>query len=1047
MLLRTVSQTSFASIQYHADKALLDALVSFLPTFVDLLAPETRGTGSSPETPTATHLMVQMADCTLLITNEIVMASRQPSKTNNKDDASPNSAGSQEEWRRCLWQHRPLIIHLVQTLKVWKERENNGIMSLALGHIRRYLISLGSACNERAIPRSISNNTGLTEMQENHAMDKLEYMWGCWCTMLMQDCPTLTSAKDYVNEIANQFSFILIHNNFEFGMATLVRLCLVLGRLDRDNMFRLVDRLDRMDLDVRGPLLSVLKLSSTSPAHEASQLMAATIFRRLTFALLDHVTTSDDSADVEDVIDEIIPQLLDVLRHHSECCPSAITGLFTDLIMCDTSFTPLIEHLWKNSHSPDGKDKVYSAVLRNLYQTAAFVNKGYSCTKQILAKQLIENMSDETMFETYHGAALFKALDPHFIIPLIWRRPKAEGKSKSEHDLDILLTTIKSHEKPVDIVTVSLDLLRESSWVTARETQNSEKLPILQDPSQIVISSQKAKQPSAYDEGVIESTLSVLITWLTHLEDKQMWTQLLTETLQRTFAFPEDTVFIKLLAEMSSKGLFDPPERLKHVLRACITCMASQKNLSEEHLQAESGEVVKALLFQRLSPLLVLRLLPFEPFSRIDSLGESNEGVDQDLELELLPALRDNLIHRMDGQENQLEYPQVRQLAAEIFARWDVEQVLREGLVSLRKAVENKNIISAKLALYCLCHFFSIHGSKYSQFVAEQQKQQETDIVSHHGPGKSGPDSKTFSRVHSRAKIALRGMVPVLSSFLLSILAWPLGNASDSTISKEVEAEIEKLQRGCIDCLSAILVTFFEHFLDDFDQVDSKKESSPYRWSGLLSCILFYIDPKNSHPDLAFPDFPDFYFVSQVHRPASSPSLRIDPLIPGMVDPNQDTRLTVHAGFCICLANVVLSSINRLDLNQVLALMDTFLPYLCATARTHPESALRAAAVQILFTMSFRLSGAIEPYSKDLVTTTLQALQTSSPQLVLAGLKLLGALLAHVPDMVVRHSTDFGDIAQALIVLSQKGATTEIKSLASQLGEAVNLPNILRGNI
>lgn len=236
---------------------------------------------------------------------------------------------------------------------------------------------------------------------------------------------------------------------------------------------------------------------------------------------------------------------------------------------------------------------------------------------------------------------------------------------------------------------------------------------------------------------------------------------------------PEDTARVQLATRIAPR--LGQSDCLPSVLSMILRVLEEQGPLCEDALDRDAtGDLTKVLLFQRLSPLLLLRMLPTGCFN--DTAVESQ-----------LEPLRKILLSRIS---RILEFDDVRRVSAELFSRGSVDIVLRPILTLLSSEIESlcradsgHDPQIAKGAIYALCCAVAL----------QSQRDQSAD--------------------------ALSSFVPEIVHCCLQVFALKPPTSRQNTPDGD---GLIKLQRGCIDLLgllSALEAGPVEH--------TEEKQSSP----------------------------------------------------------------------------------------------------------------------------------------------------------------------------------------------------------------------------
>jgi hypothetical protein len=204
--------------------------------------------------------------------------------------------------------------------------------------------------------------------------------------------------------------------------------------------------------------------------------------------------------------------------------------------------------------------------------------------------------------------------------------------------------------------------------------------------------------------------------WTSHLkeDEEEFWKRIssfdadelppdvLLLLVKTILAHPMDATLVRILSIMN-KLVSAQADVVLHLLEAV---MDQQEGLSQALLEdSESSEKVKALLFERLAPLLVMRVMSIEALSKCAS-----EKMVQML-LERMVFL--------------YEFPQVRRLASETMAKVDPNKAIAATtpvfLDGLSKPQDEAALVGLKSVLFTWCSLMFVHGNNVFGDQLEEQ--------------------------------------------------------------------------------------------------------------------------------------------------------------------------------------------------------------------------------------------------------------------------------------------------------------------------------------
>ncbi|KAI8562182.1 hypothetical protein RHMOL_Rhmol03G0014900 [Rhododendron molle] len=295
-------------------------------------------------------------------------------------------------------------------------------------------------------------------------------------------------------------------------------------------------------------------------------------------------------------------------------------------------------------------------------------------------------------------------------------------------------------------------------------------------------------------QGVNDSTLASpqYKSMSSHAEISQVeeWNLLVEPLIDKLFAEPSNAIIVKFLSYISEQ-LADATDVVFHR----ILLRTRQPDEWKSH-DSEIDNPVKLAhsLFDRLCPLLIVRLLPLRVFNNLNSSLMYGVLRDQGyFDINDPECVAGILLNRAF---NNLEFDDVRKLAAELSGRIHPQVLLPIIASQLEDAANAREILKIKACLFALCTSFVIRGR---------------DSIAH------------------PAMLEIRNTIE-------TILLWPSLDGD----------EVSKAQHGCIDCLALMICTELQD-PELFRDLTIKKSSlvrTP-SWSrdaamrnSVLSCVI-----------------------------------------------------------------------------------------------------------------------------------------------------------------------------------------------------------------
>jgi len=249
------------------------------------------------------------------------------------------------------------------------------------------------------------------------------------------------------------------------------------------------------------------------------------------------------------------------------------------------------------------------------------------------------------------------------------------------------------------------------------------------------------------EDQVVSVVLEHLVRWLQAC-DPNTWRQLVVIAVRSVLQHSRDAVPLQFLRLISPQS----EQNASSVLSIVEECLRTQPSLTLELIDSTSPEStfeLQQLLFDRLAPLLVLRVMPATCFSGCGS------------------ALASQLLERVHCLH---EFEEVRKLAAELCGSLDLADVLPVALRELRAilsySIDLNSITQFKGLLLACCHCISRHGMEPIKWATEV--------------GTVVFDALVFFQ-------------------------------NDDPRGSEVEIEQSKVMLGCIDCLALVAHAELQH--------------------------------------------------------------------------------------------------------------------------------------------------------------------------------------------------------------------------------------------
>ncbi|XP_006349558.1 uncharacterized protein [Solanum tuberosum] len=352
---------------------------------------------------------------------------------------------------------------------------------------------------------------------------------------------------------------------------------------------------------------------------------------------------------------------------------------------------------------------------------------------QRLSCHLLEFLQDEQMVISTQASSLIPLIDPSFTLPALVCLIYSPLERVHSLASGTLIALLKNYKHNPDVICLLLDCLSKPS-----------ENPDICDTADGV----EGKKTD------IDRVLKLLPEWSKMVED---WKVMIGPLIDKLFAEPSNAVIVRFLSSISEHLA----SATDFVFQRIISYSRRQKDSPDEgvypNYDAPEGQID---LFNRLCPLLVVRLLPLQVFNDLNSSALYDElptklaHDDECLRTQSTECVAGLLINRA---LSKFEFEDVRRLAAELCGRIHPKVLIPIMSYQLKNATSAKDLLKIKACLFSICTSLLVNG---------------TDAYAH-------PDMFWIRKA------------------IETILLWPSVDGDD----------ISKAQHGCIDCLALMLCT------------------------------------------------------------------------------------------------------------------------------------------------------------------------------------------------------------------------------------------------
>ncbi|KAF1332158.1 hypothetical protein FI667_g3786, partial [Globisporangium splendens] len=316
-------------------------------------------------------------------------------------------------------------------------------------------------------------------------------------------------------------------------------------------------------------------------------------------------------------------------------------------------------------------------------------------------------------------------------------------------------------------------------------TQNQQSLP----------SDTMSNAAQAFQESVLSLSSK---GWIKHVTSTSKRIQIMHVVLRKMFGSPRDPFLLRFLRELVAAGWIDN-DTFQSIVSILTQHMESQIRLTENLLEDQSAgaaAAVEALLFARLAPVLVLRVLPRSCFveqfdGKLHCEVEDLQHVQEIVQDSRGTASRNpgyDLFHLLVLQVlDPLEFKEVKMLAVEILAKFAPARVapfvfsqllafLREEAPLISATTFTESLYEPALKGMEIPGFCGITAAKLMMYYLNRVINEDLEVY------------------------ADPNLVPVVVSIILQILSIPcVGETTGAERSL-----LADLQMGCMDCIALL---------------------------------------------------------------------------------------------------------------------------------------------------------------------------------------------------------------------------------------------------
>ncbi|CAL5356438.1 unnamed protein product [Camellia sinensis] len=639
------------------------------------------------------------------------------------------------EMKLLLWDHLDELIILVQRLDAWS-RKSRSLHAYGLERVLKWLQGTkGHYAHLQTEAGSQMHKTGVLLLSS------------CWkhygMLMHLEDYKFYRHYKELVDQYLSGIQFYADNyteehaENKESGVETikffLNCLSLLLGHLDGKQF---ENAMSEDGLRISRVLISQLHCADVDVIDGAVCILKAVIFRSNSSLAGSSLTNTRE-------MDALLPLLLHLLDERDGTA-RAVVVLIAEYCSISTDNQCLKEVLQRLASGAVLQRRNAIDVISELFH----ISPDSVYCRQDIANHLLKLLGDEELVIRARATKLIPMMDPSLLLPALVRLVCSSDEVVHSSASNTFVAVLKYHNKKFEVLCMLLDCLSN----------------ICQNPDLPQALGDRGKEGSKLDA---DRVLKLIPQWSESVED---WNSLIEPLIDKMFAEPSNAIIVRFLSYIS-EHLADAVDVVFHRL---LLHTRQQNRWENQNYEVDNPLKLEHSLFDRLCPLLIIRLLPLRVFNDLNSSLIYGELCKQDtgyFDIHDAESVAGILLNRAF---NKFEFEDVRKLSAELCGRIHPQVLFPLIASQLEHAVDARDVLKIKACLFSIC----------------------TSLVAR------GRDS------------LLHPIVLKIRNTIETILLWP---SSDGD-------EVSKAQHGCIDCLALMICTELQT-LESFRDLTSKNTS------------------------------------------------------------------------------------------------------------------------------------------------------------------------------------------------------------------------------
>ncbi|XVE96000.1 hypothetical protein REPUB_Repub02eG0183900 [Reevesia pubescens] len=768
-LVRGLVEYESIMVQYLVNgiKEKYNALLKILcPSILHLSCILRKGSILQDKFELPSRLSVAAADCLLALTEGLMkrpdMRSNMPKSLNSSESNPPVSllASSIDEKKMkaahkssevlntsmeyLLWDYLQDLIYLVERLLAWS-RKSRPLHAKGLEKVLKWL-------QEIQVHYGGLQDVAGSQILKTRAL-LLSSCWKHYAMLLHLEDKKFT--KQYRELLDQYLSGIQYYtNNYDEGHANskdggmetrkffLNCLCLLLGRFDGKKFEGILSEYGKQISNV---LLSQLHCIDEDVIDGVAENTAIQIYLYWVVCIFKAVifkpnSSSKGSLTDTNQMDAVVPVLLHLLDER-DAAARAVVMLIAEY--CSISaYGHCLEEVLKRLASGNAiqRRNAFDVISELIQISSDSSHKAYHSTWQVITNHLLVCLEDEETAIREQTPNLLPLIDPSFVLPALVHLVCSSDEKIRPAASEAFIRVLKHHNKKPEVICMLLDSLSNLSHGLADAEAGTCK-----------------GEGSSLD---CDRVLRLIPEWSKTVQD---WNTLIGPLIDKMFAEPSNATIVRFLSCINEQL----GEAADIVLSRVVLQMKAQKAIDEGFFSgwemractSDDSMRMQHSLFERLCPLLIIRLLPLRIFNDLNSsfmYGQLHNPpvIHEYRDISIIDdkSVAAFLVNRAFSK---FEFEDVRKLAAELCGRIHPQVLLPLVCLQLEHAADSRDILKIKACLFSVC----------------------TSLV-------------------------VRGKDSLLHPFILDIwrtieviLLWP---SSDGD-------EVSKAQHGCIDCMALMI--------------------------------------------------------------------------------------------------------------------------------------------------------------------------------------------------------------------------------------------------